>query len=85
MLNFLGTVGGNVLGLPGILGLALGMMTRNWMLGASLGGVVGIVETFLFAGFELANIGMLELIIAIGVGMLAGAVGSGIRIIGATV
>lgn len=85
MLNFLGTIGGNVLGLPGILGLALGMMTRNWMLGASLGGAVGIVETFMFAGFQLSNVDMLDLIIAICVGMLAGAVGSGIRIIGATV
>ena len=45
MLDLLGTIGGNILSLPGILGLALGMMTRNISLGAGLGGVVGIVET----------------------------------------
>lgn len=85
MLNLLGTIGGNVIGLPGILGVALGMMTRNWILGACLGGLVGVVETFVFAGFEMAKIGVLEFVIAVCIGMLAGAVGSGIRIIGATV
>lgn len=44
MLDLLGTIGGNALSLPGILGLALGMMTRNWRLAAILGGVVGVVE-----------------------------------------
>ena len=32
MLNLLGTIAGNILSLPGILGLALGMTTRNLLL-----------------------------------------------------
>ena len=39
MLNILGTLAGNILGLPGILGLALGMMTRNFAVAAVLGGI----------------------------------------------
>ena len=85
MLDLLGTIGGNVLSLPGILGLALGMMTRNMFLGAALGGIVGIVETLVFAGFQLAHIDMLELIIAVLVGLAAGALGSAIRVKGASV
>lgn len=85
MLNLLGTIGGNVLSLPGILGLALGMTTRNWMIGAGLGAAVGIIETFVFAGFKFAEINALELGIAVVVGMAAGAMGTGIRIIGTTV
>ena len=85
MLNLLGTIGGNVLSLPGILGLALGMMTRNWLLGAGMGGAVGVIETLIFAKFQFGDIHMLELSVAILVGMAAGALGSGIRIIGTTV
>ena len=85
MLNLLGTIGGNVLSLPGILGLALGMTTRNWVLGAGMGGVVGVVETLIFAKFQFAYIQTLELIVAVMVGMVAGAIGSAIRIKGATV
>ncbi len=85
MLNLLGTIGGNVLSLPGILGLALGMTTRNWMVGTGLGAAVGIAETLIFAGFKLAEINMLEFVIAVLVGMAAGALGTGIRIIGTTV
>ena len=85
MLNLLGTIGGNVLSLPGILGLALGMMTRNFFVGAGLGGVVGVVETLIFAKFQFAHVDMLELIVAILVGMVAGLVGTGIRVKGATV
>ena len=85
MLEILGTIGGNILSLPGILGLALGMTTRNWMLGASLGGAVGVVETLIFAGFSFGQVETLELVIAVFVGMAAGAVGSGIRVKGATV
>ena len=84
MLEILGTVGGNVLSLPGILGLALGMMTRNILLATMLGGLVGIAETFVFASFQLAEIEALELVIAILVGISAGAVGCLIRIKGAT-
>ena len=85
MLNLLGTIGGNVLSLPGILGLALGMTTRNWMVGTGLGAAVGIAETLVFAGFKFAEINMLEFVIAVLVGMAAGALGTGIRIIGTTV
>ena len=85
MLNLLGTIGGNVLSLPGILGLALGMTARNWMVGTGLGAAVGIAETLIFAGFKLAEINMLEFVIAVLVGMAAGALGTGIRIIGTTV
>jgi len=85
MLNLLGTIGGNVLSLPGILGLALGMTTRNWMVGMSLGGAVGVLETLIFAGFDFAQINTLEFAIAVLVGIAAGALGTGIRVIGTTV
>ena len=84
MLDILGTIGGNVLSFPGILGLALGMMTRNFFVAAALGGIVGVVETFIFAKFQLENIGALELGIAIVVGVMAGIVGCAIRIKGTT-
>lgn len=85
MLNLLGTIGGNVLSLPGIFGLALGMTTRRWIVGAGLGFLVGIVETLLFAGFSFAKIDMLELVVAVCVGVAAGVMGSLIRIKGTTV
>lgn len=85
MLELLGTIGGNILGLPGILGLALGMMTRKIWLGASLGGFVGVVETLIFAHWRFENIETMELLIAIVVGVLAGCVGCAIRLKGATV
>ncbi len=82
MLEILGTIGGNILSLPGILGLALGMMTRNPVLGAMLGGLVGIFETMIFAHWQFANVESLELLIAIVVGVCAGALGSAIRLKG---
>jgi len=85
MLDILGTVGGNALSLPGILGLALGMMTRNILLATILGGLVGIAETLIFVRFQLAQVEALDLTIAILVGLSAGAVGCLIRIKGATV
>ena len=85
MLDILGTIGGNVLSLPGILGLALGMMTRRLWLGALLGGLVGVLETLVFAGFQFAHVEALELMIAIVVGVCAGSVGTMIRLKGATV
>ncbi len=84
MLELLGTIGGNILSLPGILGLALGMMTRKLWLGAVMGGVVGVLETLVFAKWQFAHVEVLELMIAIAVGVCAGAVGSAIRIKGAT-
>ena len=85
MLNLLGTIAGNVLSLPGILGLALGMMTRNYVVATALGGLVGVVVTLLFAGFSFANVEMLELVVAVLVGVAAGTVGCAIRIKGTTV
>ncbi len=85
MLDLLGTIGGNVLGLPGILGVALGMMTRKLWLGALMGGVVGVLETLIFAGWQFAHVETLELIVAIVVGLCAGTVGTAIRLKGATV
>ncbi|KIC45024.1 hypothetical protein RA28_11025 [Ruegeria sp. ANG-S4] len=85
MLDILGTIGGNVLSLPGILGLALGMMTRKLWLGALMGGVIGVLETLIFAHWQFGNIETLELMIAIIVGICAGSVGTAIRLKGATV
>jgi uncharacterized protein YacL len=82
MLNLLGTIAGNILSLPGILGLALGMMTRNAFVAAILGAIVGVVETMLFAKFQTANIDMLELLVAVVVGVLAGLLGCAIRVKG---
>lgn len=85
MLNLLGTIAGNILSLPGILGLAVGLTTRNIILAAILGGAVGIGETLIFAKFQMANVEMLDLVVAVAVGILAGAVGCGIRRKGTTV
>lgn len=85
MLEILGTIGGNILSLPGILGLALGMMTRKLWLGAVLGAAVGLIETLAFAHWQFGNVELLELSIGVLVGLLAGTVGSAIRIKGATV
>lgn len=84
MLNLLGTIAGNILSLPGILGLALGMMTRNIAVAAILGAIVGVGETMVFAKFQTANIDILELLIAVLVGTLAGMVGCAIRLKGTT-
>lgn len=85
MLNLLGTIAGNILSLPGILGLALGLTTRNYVVAAVLGAIVGAGETMLFAKFQAANIDFLELFVAVAVGILAAAVGCAIRIKGTTV
>ncbi len=85
MLEFLGTIGGNILSLPGILGLALGMMTRNVLLAGIMGGLVGIAETLIFAKMSFANVEPIELIVAIVVGIAAGCVGCAIRRKGTTV
>ncbi|WP_193143009.1 MULTISPECIES: hypothetical protein [unclassified Meridianimarinicoccus] len=79
MLDFFGTIAGNILSLPGILGLALGMMTRNWSLAASMGGFVGILNTLIFAHFSFAEIAVYDLLIAVAVGAAAGVVGCAIR------
>lgn len=85
MLEILGTIGGNILSLPGILGLALGMLTRNFLFAGIMGGLVGIGETLIFAKMSFANIEPIELIVAIIVGIAAGCLGSAIRRKGTTV
>lgn len=85
ILDFLGTVGGNILSLPGIVGLGLGMMTRNWALAAILGVLIGIVETLLFNDFNLAETNAYDAAIAIVIGVMASLVGCAIRHKGASV
>lgn len=85
MLEILGTIAGNVLSLPGIVGLAVGMTTRSLGLAAVLGALVGVAETLIFAKFDLSHIGVMELVVAILVGIAAAAVGCAIRRKGATV
>ncbi|WGW03637.1 hypothetical protein [Tropicibacter oceani] len=86
-LDLLGTIGASVLGLPGILGVALGMMTRNWILAAALGGAVGLIAPILMGGSHSTHVAItpMEYVISIVVGILAGLVGSAIRHKGATV
>ncbi|WP_170401859.1 hypothetical protein [Ruegeria arenilitoris] len=84
MLELLGTIGANIISLPGILGLALGMMTRRVWLGALMGGLVGVIETLLFAHWSFANVETIEILIAVVVGLCAGSLGSAIRIKGTT-
>ena len=85
MLELLGTIGANIISLPGILGLALGMMTRRLWLGAAMGGLVGVFETVVFAHWSFSNIDVIDLLIAVVIGLCAGSLGSLIRIKGATV
>ncbi|MGR3321828.1 MAG: hypothetical protein ACU0DK_07845 [Pseudooceanicola sp.] len=84
-LDFLGTVGSNVLSLPGIVGLGLGMMTRNWILAVVFGVLIGAIETVLFIDFDLAGTNAFDVIIAIVIGVMASLVGCAIRHKGATV
>ena len=79
MLELLGTIAGNVLSLPGILGLGVGMLTKRTPIAALLGGLVGVFEAMVFADFSFASIGALELIISVFVGVAAGSLGSAIR------
>ena len=85
MLEFLGTIAGNVLSLPGILGLAVGLMSRNYVLGAVLGGCVGLFEAFAFAGFNASRLEGLETVISILVGIVFAGLGTAIRRKGAIV
>ncbi len=82
MLEILGTIAANILSLPGIFGLAFGMMTRSPVLAAILGALTGVAENLIFFGFDL---GAQDLIIAIGVGIIAGCLGSWVRRKGTTV
>ena len=59
-------------------------MTRRLWLGAVMGGVVGVLETLVFAGWQFSQVEPLELIIAIVVGVCAGSLGTLVRRKGAT-
>lgn len=88
MLSFLeliGTIGGAVLGLPGIVGLALGMATRKWILAAAMGAVVGLVGPLMFGGAHATYVTVSEFVVSGVVGVLAGLLGCAIRHKGATV
>lgn len=85
MLELVGTIAGNILSLPGILGLAAGLLTRNLILAAILGGLVGLFEALTFAGFSFSGLEGLETTISILTGILFGTLGSAIRRKGATV
>ncbi|MDO5631076.1 MAG: hypothetical protein Q4G22_04485 [Paracoccus sp. (in: a-proteobacteria)] len=82
-LDFLGTLGSNVIGFPGILGLAFGMMTRNWIIAALAGAVVGVIQTFIFS--DRTVLFTYEMSIAIAVGITFAILGCAIRHRGATV
>ena len=84
MLNLLGTIGANALSLPGILGVAVGMMTRSYVLAAIFGAGIGVAETFVFAGLSLAGMEALELVVGVAVGTIAGCLGAAIRRRGTT-
>ncbi len=87
ILDFLGTIGGSILGLPGILGVALGMTTRNWILAACMGGLVGLLSPMVLGGSHSTHVAVSvpEYVISIVIGVMAGLVGSAIRHKGATV
>ncbi len=85
MLEILGTIAGNVLSLPGILGLALGMTTRRLPVGIVLGILAGVAKTYIFAAMSSGTVEFFELEIAMGVGAVFGALGTMVRRIGATV
>ena len=85
MLEVFGTLAGNVVSLPGILGLGLGMLTRRPYLAALMGGLAGLAEALIFAGFTFANVGGLEFAFSVLVGVVAGTIGCFVRRKGATV
>lgn len=86
MLDILGLIAGNILNLPGILGLALGMTTRNPIIGAGLGVLVGVASTYIFfSDLGPGHFAWGELVVAVIIGALFGGLGSLIRRKGALV
>lgn len=87
LLDLLGTIGGSILGLPGILGVALGMTTRNWIVAMILGGAIGVLSPLLLGGHHSAHvpISTLEYSISTLIGILAGLIGCAVRRKGARV
>ena len=87
LLDLLGTIGASVLGLPGIVGVAVGMATRKWLLATIIGGIVGLLAPMVLGGSHSAEVAItpLEYAVSIVIGVLAGGVGCAIRRKGATV
>lgn len=87
LLDLLGTIGGGILGLPGILGVALGMTTRNWIVAMILGGAIGVLSPLILGGHQSAHvpISTLEYSISTLIGILAGLIGCAVRRKGARV
>lgn len=85
MLEFVGTIAGNVLSLPGVLGFGMGLLTRRLGLAAVLGGLVGVFEAMIFAGLDISHLGTLEFVMSVLVGVIAGTLGCAVRRKGATV
>ncbi|SDI85422.1 MULTISPECIES: hypothetical protein [Roseobacteraceae] len=81
LLDLLGTIGGSILGLPGILGVALGMTTRNWIIAMILGGVIGVLTPIILGGHHSAHVPIttLEYSVSTVIGIIAGLVGCAIR------
>lgn len=79
MLNFVGTLGAKALSFPGILGLLAGMTTRSFALAALMGAVIGVLESVLFAGWDVSVVEPLEISVGVAVGVLAGLLGCAIR------
>ena len=87
VLDLVGTIGGAVLGLPGLVGVALGMMTRKPLVALVLGAAVGFVAPVLGGGSHSTDVPIttLEMAISVVIGVLAAQVGCVIRRRGATV
>lgn len=87
ILDLLGTIGGSILGLPGILGMALGMTTRKWPLAIAFGGVIGLLAPLVLGGSHSTHvpITVTEYAVAVVVGVLAALTGCAVRHKGATV
>ncbi|WP_370285120.1 hypothetical protein [Pseudooceanicola nanhaiensis] len=86
-LDLLGTIGAAIIGLPGILGLATGMITRNWIIAAAGGGLIGLISPMLVGGAHstYVPVTVTEYVVSIIVGLLAGLTGCAVRRKGATV
>ena len=80
-------IGGAILGLPGILGVTLGMTTRNWIIAMILGGGIGVLTPVILGGHHSAQVPItaLEYSVSTLIGPLAGLMGCAIRRIGAKV
>lgn len=87
LLDLLGTIGASVLGLPGIVGVGVGMATRKWWLAAIIGGIVGLLAPMVLGGSHSTEVAItqIEYTVSILIGIIAGVVGCAIRHKGAAV